>query len=88
MSKRLRPPLIALLLSDAGLQGPWVARPGQDLLAQARSVLSSAEPFEAAKSTRRFINGAPDGSALLAPLLAVLVLVLAYGFLRFLAHTV
>jgi DNA-binding transcriptional LysR family regulator len=49
-----------------------LAEPVGDLLAQARSVLSSAEPFEAAKSTRRFIIGAPDGSALLAPLLAVL----------------
>jgi DNA-binding transcriptional LysR family regulator len=49
-----------------------LAEPVGDLLAQARRVLSSAEPFEAAKSTRRFIIGAPDGSALLAPLLAVL----------------
>jgi len=49
-----------------------LAEPIADLLARARNVLSSAEPFDAAKSSRRFIIGAPDGSAFLAPLMAVL----------------
>ena len=49
-----------------------LAEPVADLLARARGVLSSAEPFDAAKSTRRFIIGAPDGSAFLGPLLAIL----------------
>ncbi|MCC2674713.1 MAG: LysR family transcriptional regulator protein [Ramlibacter sp.] len=43
-----------------------------DVLARARSVISSAEPFDAARSTRRFVLGAPDGvsAVLLPPLLA------------------
>jgi DNA-binding transcriptional LysR family regulator len=43
-----------------------------DILARVRSVVSSAEPFDAAKSTRRFNIGAPDGVAavFLSPLLA------------------
>ena len=49
-----------------------LAEPVADLLARARGVLSSAEPFDAAKSTRRFVIGAPDGSVFLTPLLAVL----------------
>jgi len=49
-----------------------LAEPVADLLARARGVLSSAAPFDAAKSTRRFIIGAPDGSAFLRPLLAIL----------------
>jgi DNA-binding transcriptional LysR family regulator len=51
-----------------------LAEPIADLLARARNVLSSAEPFDAAKSTRRFIIGAPDGvsSVFLMPLLALL----------------
>src|SRR5438046_6051769 len=51
-----------------------LAEPIADLLARARNVLSSAEPFDAAKSTRRFIVGAPDGvsSVFLMPLLALL----------------
>jgi DNA-binding transcriptional LysR family regulator len=49
-----------------------LAEPVADLLARARGVLSSAEPFDAAKSTRRFVIGAPDGSVFLGPLLAAL----------------
>jgi DNA-binding transcriptional LysR family regulator len=43
-----------------------------DLLARARNVLSTAKPFEAATSTRRFAIGAPDGvtAVILPPLLA------------------
>ena len=40
-----------------------LADPVADLLARARNVLASAAPFDPAKSTRRFIIGAPDGSA-------------------------
>ena len=49
-----------------------LAEPVANLLVQARSILSSAEPFDAAKSNRRFIIGAPDGSAFLKPLLNIL----------------
>ena len=50
-----------------------LAEPVADLLARARNVLASAEPFDPATSTRRFIIGAPDGSSVfLAPLLAML----------------
>ncbi|MBC7941061.1 MAG: LysR family transcriptional regulator [Chitinophagaceae bacterium] len=40
-----------------------LAVPIADVLARARSVLSSAETFEPARSTRRFTIGAPDGVA-------------------------
>jgi len=49
-----------------------LAEPLADLLARVRNVLSSAAPFDAATSRRRFIIGAPDGSVLLKPLLAML----------------
>jgi DNA-binding transcriptional LysR family regulator len=49
-----------------------LAEPIADVLARARNVLSSAEPFNAAKSTRRFIIGAPDGVSAVLPLLALL----------------
>jgi DNA-binding transcriptional LysR family regulator len=49
-----------------------LAGPVADLLAQARNVLSSAAPFDAATSKRRFVIGAPDGSVFLKPLLAIL----------------
>jgi DNA-binding transcriptional LysR family regulator len=38
-----------------------LAGPIADVLAQTRSVLASAEPFDPARSTRRFTIGAPDG---------------------------
>src|SRR5262245_39519579 len=39
-----------------------------DVLARTRMVVAAAEPFEAAKSIRRFVLGAPDGvSAVLLP---------------------
>jgi len=43
-----------------------------DVLARVRSVVSSAEPFDPARSTRRFTLGAPDGvsAVFLPPLLA------------------
>src|SRR5687767_8987187 len=45
-----------------------LAGPVADVLARARSVLASAEPFDPALSTRRFTIGAPDGvSAVLLP---------------------
>ncbi|MBC7992545.1 MAG: LysR family transcriptional regulator [Rhizobacter sp.] len=45
-----------------------LAGPIADVLARARSVLASAEPFDPARSTRRFTIGAPDGiSAVLLP---------------------
>lgn len=45
-----------------------LAGPISDLLARARIVLASAEPFDPARSTRRFTIGAPDGiSAVLLP---------------------
>ena len=40
-----------------------LAEPIADVLARARNVLSVAEPFEPAKSQRRFIIGAPDGTS-------------------------
>jgi DNA-binding transcriptional LysR family regulator len=45
-----------------------------DVLSRARSVISTAEPFDPAKSTRRFTIAAPDGVAavLLLPLVAQL----------------
>jgi DNA-binding transcriptional LysR family regulator len=45
-----------------------------DVLARIRSVLASAEPFDPARSTRRFLIAAPDGVAavFLPPLLAAL----------------
>lgn len=51
-----------------------LAAPITDILARVRSVLSSAEPFEAATSRRRFVIGAPDGisAVFLPPLLAEL----------------
>jgi DNA-binding transcriptional LysR family regulator len=45
-----------------------LAGPVADVLARARNVLASAEPFDPAMSTRRFTIGAPDGiSAVLLP---------------------
>lgn len=45
-----------------------LAAPIADALARVRSVLASAEPFDAATSVRRFTIGAPDGvSAVLLP---------------------
>lgn len=48
--------------------------PIAELLARVRSVVSTAEPFDPATSTRRFTIGAPDGASavLLLPLLAEL----------------
>ena len=48
-----------------------LAEPIADVLARARSVISTAEPFVAAKSRRRFTLGAPDATlaVLLPPLL-------------------
>jgi DNA-binding transcriptional LysR family regulator len=45
-----------------------------EILARVRSVVASAEPFDPARSTRRFRIGAPDGvsSVFLPPLLAIL----------------
>jgi DNA-binding transcriptional LysR family regulator len=45
-----------------------------DILARARSIISTAEPFDPATSTRRFTIGAPDGvsAVFLSPLLAEL----------------
>jgi DNA-binding transcriptional LysR family regulator len=49
-----------------------LAEPIADILARARKVVASAEPFDAARSTRRFTIGAPDGvsAVILPPLLA------------------
>lgn len=49
-----------------------LAAPIADVLARVRSVLSTAEPFDPARSTRRFTIGAPDGvsAVFLPPLLA------------------
>jgi DNA-binding transcriptional LysR family regulator len=49
-----------------------LAGPIADVLARVRSVVATAEPFDAAKSTRRFTVGAPDGvsAVFLPPLLA------------------
>ncbi|RWK60484.1 LysR family transcriptional regulator [Mesorhizobium sp.] len=51
-----------------------LASPIADVLARVRSVISTAEPFDPANSTRRFTIGAPDGVAavFLPPLLAEL----------------
>lgn len=51
-----------------------LATPIADVLARVRSVLSTAEPFDPARSTRLFTIGAPDGvsAVFLPPLLAEL----------------
>ena len=51
-----------------------LAEPIAEVLARVRSVISTAEPFDPARSARRFIVGAPDGVAavILHPLLAAL----------------
>src|SRR6187402_398182 len=51
-----------------------LAEPVADLLARARSVIASAEAFDPARSTRRFVIAAPDGvaSVILHPLLMLL----------------
>lgn len=51
-----------------------LATPIADVLARVRNVISTAEPFEAASSRRRFTIGAPDGvsAVFLPPLLAEL----------------
>jgi DNA-binding transcriptional LysR family regulator len=51
-----------------------LAAPITDILVQARSVISAAEPFDPTRSTRRFTLGAPDGASavFLPPLLAAL----------------
>jgi DNA-binding transcriptional LysR family regulator len=48
-----------------------LAVPIAEILAQARRVVATAEPFDSATSTRRFTIGAPDGAlaAVLSPLL-------------------
>src|SRR5215213_8470145 len=48
-----------------------LAGPIADVLARVRSVISTAEPFDPTRSTRRFTIGAPDGvsAVLLSPLL-------------------
>ncbi|MCP4619206.1 MAG: LysR family transcriptional regulator [Bradyrhizobium sp.] len=48
-----------------------LAEPIADILARARNVIAAAEPFDPARSRRRFIIGAPDGvsSVFLSPLL-------------------
>jgi len=47
-----------------------LAEPIADILARVRNVVSTAEPFDPATSTRRFTIGAPDGvSAVVAPAL-------------------
>jgi len=51
-----------------------LAEPVADILAGVRSVVSTAEPFDPAKSTRRFTVGAPDGiSAVILPQLLTTV---------------
>jgi DNA-binding transcriptional LysR family regulator len=49
-----------------------LAEPIADVLARARNVIATAEPFDPARSRRRFIIGAPDGvfPVFLSPLLA------------------
>lgn len=51
-----------------------LAEPVADILARARSVISTAEPFDPVTSARRFTIGAPDGvsAVVLSPLLAEL----------------
>src|SRR5512145_904779 len=52
-----------------------LAEPIADVLARARNVIAAAEPFDPAKSKRRFIIGSPDGVSpvFLPPLLARLL---------------
>ena len=40
-----------------------LAEPVAEILARIRNVVATAEPFDPAKSTRRFMLGAPDGAA-------------------------
>ncbi len=49
-----------------------LAEPVAEILARVRNIVSTAEPFDQAFSTRRFTIGAPDGisAVVLAPLLA------------------
>jgi DNA-binding transcriptional LysR family regulator len=57
-----------------------LAAPIADILARVRSVISSADPFEAATSTRRFAIGAPDAvSAVLLPQLLTVISATAPG---------
>nr|WP_260682786.1 LysR family transcriptional regulator [Rhizobium laguerreae] len=51
-----------------------LAAPTADILARVRSVVATAEPFDPARSQRRFTIGAPDGvsSVFLPPLLDLL----------------
>ncbi len=51
-----------------------LAAPIADLLVRARSIIATAKPFDAARSTRRFTISAPDGvsAVILHPLLAQL----------------
>ncbi|CDX24420.1 Transcriptional regulator, LysR family [Mesorhizobium sp. ORS 3359] len=51
-----------------------LAAPVAEILARVRSVIASAEPFDSARSSRRFVIGAPDGASavFLSPLLEVL----------------
>ncbi|TIQ65392.1 MAG: LysR family transcriptional regulator [Mesorhizobium sp.] len=51
-----------------------LAAPVADILTRTRSVIATAEPFDAATSTRRFTIGAPDGvsAVFLSPLLSAL----------------
>jgi DNA-binding transcriptional LysR family regulator len=51
-----------------------LAGPVADILARIRNVVATAEPFDPAKSTRRFVLGAPDGAlaVILPQLLAAL----------------
>jgi DNA-binding transcriptional LysR family regulator len=51
-----------------------LAEPVADILARIRNVVATAEPFDPAKSTRRFMLGAPDGAlaVILPQLLAAL----------------
>jgi len=51
-----------------------LAGPVADILARVRSVIAGAEPFDPARSGRRFVIGAPDGASavFLPPLLATI----------------
>src|SRR6188508_1302757 len=51
-----------------------LAAPIADVLARARSVIATAEPFDPATSRRQFTIGAPDGASavFLSPLLGTL----------------
>ena len=51
-----------------------LAAPVAEILARVRSVVASAEPFDPARTKRRFVIGAPDGASavFLPPLLEVL----------------